>query len=169
MESYVYAVLGAQARLKWPIVGRGAKSLQTQHTFGKIVNDNIAQDNEDVLVSDMRKAIKSTNVVLNLSILPGVILVPSNMVILDKPIAGYNNVLTTATKEMKFGVDQRLNYSPTNKSKPTTPTTLSIKEKKVTEKSFPNKVVLNQEHKSNLNYLFGILLIGGAILTKLLL
>ena len=70
---------------------------------------------------------------------------------------------------MKFGVDQKLNYSPTNKSKPTTPTTLSTKEKKVTEKSFPNKVVLNQEHKSNLNYLFGILLIGGAILTKLLL
>ena len=86
VESYVYAVLGAQARLKWPIVGRGAKSLQTQHTFGKIVNDNIAQ------------AIKSTNVVLNLSILPGVILVPSNMVILDKPIAGYNNVLTQPQK-----------------------------------------------------------------------
>ena len=105
VESYVYAVLGAQARTKWPIVGQGAKSLQTQHTFGKIVNDNIAQDNEDVLVSDMRKAIKSTNVVLNLSILPGVILVPSNMIILDRPIAGYNNVLTTATEKMKFGVN----------------------------------------------------------------
>ena len=167
VESYVYAVLGAQARTKWPIVGQGAKSLQTQHTFGKIVNDNIAQDNEDVLVSDMRKAIKSTNVILNLSILPGVILVPSNMIILDRPIAGYNNVLTTAIEKMKFGANQKLNYfqpPPTNKSKPTT---LPTKEKKVTEKSSPNKIVLNQEHQSNLNYLFGILLIGGGILAKI--
>ena len=111
VESYVYAVLGAQARKKWPIMRQGAKSLQTQHTFGKIVNDNIAQDNEDVLVSDMRKAIESTNVILNLSILPGVILVPSIMIILDRPIAGYNNVLTTATEKMKFGVNQKLNFS----------------------------------------------------------
>ena len=30
IESYVYSVLGAQAQTRWPIVGQGAKSLQTQ-------------------------------------------------------------------------------------------------------------------------------------------
>ena len=36
VESYVYAVLGAQAQTRWPIVGRGAKSLQTQQNFSQI-------------------------------------------------------------------------------------------------------------------------------------
>ena len=30
IESYMYSVLGAQAQTRWPIVGQGAKSLQTQ-------------------------------------------------------------------------------------------------------------------------------------------
>ena len=29
VESYVYSVLGAQAQTRWPIIGQGAKSLQT--------------------------------------------------------------------------------------------------------------------------------------------
>ena len=33
MESYVYSILGAQASTRWPIVGQGAKSLQTQVVF----------------------------------------------------------------------------------------------------------------------------------------
>ncbi len=33
IESYVYAVLGAQAKTRWSIVGEGAKSLQTQEVF----------------------------------------------------------------------------------------------------------------------------------------
>ena len=36
---------------------------------------------------------------------------PSNFVILDKKIEGYNNVLTTATEEMSFGVNKDVNYS----------------------------------------------------------
>ena len=37
IESYVYAVLGSQARTRWPIVGQGAKSLQTQDIFRVLV------------------------------------------------------------------------------------------------------------------------------------
>ena len=40
VESYVYAVLGAQVSLRFPIVGEGAKSLQTQDKFRTIVKDN---------------------------------------------------------------------------------------------------------------------------------
>ena len=59
----------------------------------------------------MRTSIQATNVVLNLAVVPNVILMPSNFVILDKKIEGYNNVLTTETDEMKFGVNKDVNYS----------------------------------------------------------
>ena len=41
VESYVYAVLGAQASLRFPIVGEGAKSPQTQDKFRTIVKETI--------------------------------------------------------------------------------------------------------------------------------
>ena len=57
----------------------------------------------------MRTAIKDTNVLLNLVICPGIILIPSSMIILKERVAGYNNVLTLATKDMKFGVNEDIN------------------------------------------------------------
>ena len=44
---------------------------------------------------------------------------PSNFVILDKKIEGYNNILTTATEEMSFGVNKDVNYdAKSSKPKP---------------------------------------------------
>ena len=60
-------------------------------------------------ISNMRTAIANTNVVLNLVVCPGIILVPSSMTILKKRVAGYNNYLTLATKDMKFGVNEDVN------------------------------------------------------------
>ena len=110
IESFVYCVLGAQANTRWPIVGRGAMSLQTQEVFKKLVNDTIIQSDPTVTISNMRKAIKDTNVVLNMVISPGIILIPSNLIILDKMVAGYNNVLKLATRGMKFGKNDDVNY-----------------------------------------------------------
>ena len=116
IESYVYCVLGAQAQTRWPIVGQGAKSSQTQQIFHRLVKDTILQDNPSKPFSDMRKAIQDTNVVLNMAITPGIILIPSNMIILKNKVEGYNNVLTLATKTMKFGVNTNVNYvAPTTK------------------------------------------------------
>ena len=53
IESYVIRVLGAQAQTCWPIVGQGAKSLQTQQIFHRLVKDTILQDNPSKSVSDM--------------------------------------------------------------------------------------------------------------------
>ena len=111
LESFNYCVLGAEARTRWSIVGKGAKSSQTQDVFRKIVEDTIFQNGTTVLISNMRTSIQATNVVLNLAVVPNVILMPSNFVILDKKIEGYNNVLTTETDEMKFGVNKDVNYS----------------------------------------------------------
>ncbi len=118
IESYVYAVLGAQAKTKWSIVGEGAKSLQTQEVFRKIVKETIAQSDTTTTISNMRTAIASTNVVLNMAISPSMILVPSNLIIQKEKIPGYNNVLMPQTKclclnatdKMKFGKNTEVNY-----------------------------------------------------------
>ncbi len=110
IQSYVYAVLGAQAKTRWPIVGKGAKSLQTQDVFYTIVKETIAQSDITITISNMRTAISSTNVVLNMAISPGMILVPSNLIIQKKKIPGYNNILTLATDKMKFGENTGINY-----------------------------------------------------------
>ena len=110
LESFNYCVLGAEARTRWSIVGKGAKSSQTQDVFRTIVNDTIVQNDTTILISNMRKSIQATNVVLNLAVVPNVILMPSNFIILGDKIEGYNNVLTTATNEMEFGVNKDVNY-----------------------------------------------------------
>ena len=122
IESYVYSVLGEPALTRWPIVGQGAKSLQTQQIFHRLVKDTIEQDNPSKSISDMRKAIQDTNVVLNMAITPGIILISSNMIILKNKVEGYNNVLTLATNAMKFGVNTNVNYvAPTVKKPPVAP------------------------------------------------
>ena len=110
IESYVYAVLGDQAKTRWSIVGEGAKSLQTQDVFRTIVKDTIPQSDATITISNMRTAIASTNVVLNMAISPGMILVPSNLIIQKKKILGYNNVLTQATDKIRFGKNTDVNY-----------------------------------------------------------
>ena len=111
VEAYVYCVLGAQAKTRWKIVGDGAKSLQTQEAFAKLVKETVAQDDDSVLISNMRTAVKATNVVLILAILPGMILIPSDLIILKEKISGYNNTLTMATKSMSFGKNEKINFS----------------------------------------------------------
>ncbi len=110
VQSYVYTVLGAQAKTRWPIVGEGAKSLQTQDVFYTIAKETIAKSDVTIMISNMRTAIASTNVVLNMAISPGMILVPSNLIIQKEKIPGYNNILTLATDKMKFGKNTGVNY-----------------------------------------------------------
>ena len=132
IESYVYCVLGAQAQTRWSIIGQGAKSLQTQQIFHRLVRDTTAQDNPSKAISDMRKAIQDTNVVLNMAITPGIILIPSNMIILKNKVEGYNNVLTIATNAMKFGANTKVNYvAPKVTKKPPTPPTPTITTKPI--------------------------------------
>ena len=156
IESYVYSVLGAQAQTRWPIVGQGAKSLQTQQIFHRLVQDTVAQDNPSKAISDMRKAIQDKNVVLNMAITPGIVLIPSNMIILKNKAEGYNNVLTIATNTMKFGVNTKVNYVA---PKPQTvkPQTVKPNIKKTSTTTKPT--VKNQFTPTNpadhLPYLFG--------------
>ena len=109
IESFVYSILGSQAQTRWAIVDEGAKSLQTQVVFRKIVNDTVIEDDETITIGDMRKAIKDTHVVLNTAITPGIILIPGSLIILKKKIAGFNNILTLGQSWMKFGENPTVN------------------------------------------------------------
>ncbi len=84
--------------------------MQTQDVFHTIVKETIAQSDITITISNMRTAIASTNVVLNMAISPGMILVPSDLIIQKKKIPGYNNVLTLATDKMIFGKNTDVNY-----------------------------------------------------------
>ena len=72
--------------------------------------ETIAQSDTTITISNMRTAITNTNAILNMAIFPGMILVPSNLIIQKKKIPGYNNVLTSATDKMKFGKNTGVNY-----------------------------------------------------------
>ena len=159
IESYVYSVLGTQAQTRWPIVGQGAKSLQTQQIFHRLVQDTVAQDNPSKAISDMRKAIQDTNVVLNMAITPGIILIPSNMIILKNKVEGYNNVLTIATNAMKFGVNTKVNYvAPKVTKKPPIPPTTK-----------PPTPTVKPNSGNHLPYLLGSTIGIGFLVTKFVL
>ena len=111
-ESSLYAILTAQARTRLAIVGQGAKSLQTQEVFRTLVQNTVVGSDNKTLINNMRQAIDDTNVVLNAAIVPGVILVPSRMIILVQKIPGFNNTLTLANTTMKFKVNTTMNYDP---------------------------------------------------------
>ena len=119
VESYVYSILGAQAKTRWSIVSSQlGKSLQMQQAFRRIVNDTVVQTNVNVTISDMRTAIRDTNVILNMAINPNIILIPSRLIILETPIPGYNNVLSIPTKTTTFGINTKLNYVGVKKTPP---------------------------------------------------
>ena len=165
VESYVYCVLGAQANTRWLIVGRGAMSLQTQEVFKKLVNNTIIQSDPTVTISNMRKAIKDTNVVLNTAISPGIILIPPNLIILDRMIAGYNNVLKLVTSSMKFWKNDDVNYSkpsekPTSTSRGPTSTSRGNTE--------PSSVSKKPKMNESKLVLLVTTLVGGSIISKFL-
>ena len=170
-ESYVYAVLGAQAKTRWSIFGEGAKSLQTQEVFLMIVKETIAQSDTTTTISNMRTAIASTNVVLNMAISPGIILVPSNLIIQKEKIPGYNNVLTLATDKMKFGKNTDLNYKApivTTTTKVTPKTTQANKPK--TAQTTPKTTQANKPKTPSVSVASEILgitmMIGGFLISR---
>ena len=99
-----------------PVIGHTVEpclNALEQDVFYTISKETISESDVTIMISNMRTAIESTNVVLNMAISPGMILVPSNLIIQKKKILGYNNVLTLATDKMKFGKNAGVNYIAT--------------------------------------------------------
>ena len=61
------------------------------------------------MLNNFRTAVKDTNVVLNQNVSPGLLIIPSSLIILEHPIPGYSNYLTTSSADMRFGTNTGLN------------------------------------------------------------
>ena len=62
-------------------------------------------------VSNMRRAVRDCNQVVNLAVSSETFLLPSDMTILKERIPGYSNVLYRASENgMRFGVNHKVNY-----------------------------------------------------------
>ena len=109
LEVYIRSILGAQADVRWSIVGKGAMSLQSQEQFRSHVNGLLVIPSVKELVSNMRTAIQATHVIFDTAIIPGASLILSSLVILKEPIPGYNNILLTADINMNFGLNSDVN------------------------------------------------------------
>ncbi len=163
----MYAVLGAQAKTRWSIVGEGAKSLQTQEVFHKIVKETIAQSDTTITISNMRTAITNTNAILNMAISPGMILVPSNLIIQKEKIPGYNNVLTSATDKMKFGKNTEVNYKAPRTTTQVTPKTTQVTPNKTTQATHKTPSVLGSSQRSVASEILSVtMMIGGFLFSK---
>ena len=100
IEAYIYSILGAQARAKQFIVGERASSLVVKQIFRQIVEDPLINYDTSSWMN---------NVNLNLAVSPSLWLLPSNLIILETPISGYNK-LRIATTNVKFGSNTTVNY-----------------------------------------------------------
>ena len=118
IEAYIYSVLGALARTKQSIYGLRASALETQNVFRQIVKDSIINYETSTWINNMNQAVTSTNVVLNMAISPTLWLIPSNLIILEKPIVGYNNKLKVSDESMNFGLNKNVNYFGTTNNQP---------------------------------------------------
>ena len=109
IEAFCYSILGAQSDTRFPIVNQGAKSMQTQAVFRQLVSSSIVQNDNTIMLNNFRTAVKDTNVILNQNVSPGLLIIPSSLIILGHPIPGYNNFLTTSSADMRFGTNSGLN------------------------------------------------------------
>ena len=105
----MYSILGSQADSHFSIVNQGGKSLETKEIFHQLVKSSIVQNDNTIMISNFRTAVKDTNQILNQNINPGLLIIPSELTILKNPIPGNNNAITTSTLNMRFGVNQNLN------------------------------------------------------------
>lgn len=61
------------------------------------------------MLNNYRTAIKDTYAILNQNVSPGLLIIPSSLIILKKPIPGYNNTVRISDMSMRFGTNKDLN------------------------------------------------------------
>ena len=117
IESFCYAILGAQVNVRSSIAGSQGSSIETQREFLSLVEDAIRNPDLGKSVQRFQLAIESAKVRLDLAISPGTWLLPSKMVVNTESVVGYNNKLKKATRRMKISINSDLNI-PVRRSTP---------------------------------------------------
>ena len=120
LRTYVYCILGSQAQTRAPIIGSGGTSLDAQAQFLVLLDDCINQAN-NLSLPDMIKryedSITATKKRLDYAIGPDLYMIPSDMILNVGTVEGYNNNVTVATRNMKFGVNPTVNNQKTPSKK----------------------------------------------------
>ena len=109
IESFCFAILGAQVNVRSSIAGSQGSSIETQREFLGLVEDAIRNPEISKSVQRFQLAIESAKVRLDLAISPGTWLLPSKMDVNTESVVGCNNKLKKATSFMKIGVNSDLN------------------------------------------------------------
>lgn len=111
MEALCHSVLGPQANLRWAIVDdlENTKMLQVQQDFEKLFDNNVLILDSIKTVTNARTAISSCTSILNLTIFPQIILLPSILIILRDPYPVFNNIIKNVDEGMNLSVNLKVN------------------------------------------------------------
>ena len=105
IEAFVYCILGAQVQTRSSIIGNSGSAQEAQTVFLQLFESSIVGTDISKSIQRYQLAIQESKQKLDLAISPGCWLLPSNLVINNSSIVGYNNKLLKATVNMKFGVN----------------------------------------------------------------
>ena len=114
IEAFVYCILGAQVNTRNSIVGNGGMAFETQQEFIDLFESSVIENDNANSNQRYQKAVQESKVRLDLAVAPGVLLIPSNLIINSESVIGYNNNLKIATEDMKFGVNNSINVGTKN-------------------------------------------------------
>ena len=117
IQAFVICVLGAQVKLRKPIVGRTGNAIQAQNEFMRLFEESVKQNDPSQINQDYLTKAKTR---LDLAVGSGVMLLPSYKARNTTTIVGCNNQLQEAVKDdprFRLGKNDWLNSE--TKSKPT--------------------------------------------------
>ena len=109
LEAFVYGVLGSQVNIRSGIVGDSGGAVEAQQEMLKLFESAVIEEDLSTSVQRYQLAVQEAKLRLDLAIVPGIWLMPSNLVINTESIVGYNNELQKASFDMRFGVNVGVN------------------------------------------------------------
>ena len=107
--TYVYCILGAQARVRSSIVGNTGGASLARKEFLRLLEDMIVDTDTYKNYERYQDAITETKVKLDMAISPELYMLPSKMIINTESAVGYNNQLKYANDDMHFGYNGDVN------------------------------------------------------------
>ena len=105
IEALVYCVLGAQANTRSPIVGSSGSAMETQQEFLVLFKSAVIENDIAKSIQRYQFATSEAKKKLDFAAALGCWLLPSDLVINDTSVMGYNNKLQKVTTDMKLGVN----------------------------------------------------------------
>ncbi len=109
IEAFVYCVLGAQAKARSTIVGTSSSAVNARQMFPRLLEEAITVSDIPTAMRNYQQALADVNARLDFAVAPGLLLLPSQLVLNMGSVVRYNNEIQIASPEMGFGVQPRIN------------------------------------------------------------